>query len=964
MNKNSMSKLLSVLLVFSICVNFIAPTVQVYAKGSIIEKNFQEEFLTFKSLDKDNKIVEVKTPVVMKNGLEYVSIEVIAKLTRSEFLKDNDRYIITHGGKLRTLEIDSQSKVMTDTAIQNVEYDISLVPQGDSYLFPAAPLLRYLGAYVERTEKGTMSVSMPNKTYWEAVAEVPYNLLYVDKQKNIALRSVANRMISFISTLKTHETKEMLPEETVFGMMKVDPQEYESVNPIVESKLEKVENTLELFNVALGSSADYLNFVNDKDNLKKGFMKNFLGSIKSVATFEKVRDDVLTKPVYIRGIERSGQFAKALSVLISASNNVFDRALTIKNSPDFFKTVVSDDIFELANYKINPEQLESINNAIEIAENVPWSVAYELGLAAINQGEDILFDGLVNGTPILAISINIGLFLINRINEADWGRFTPFGLIDLSKAEMQIIYSYLLFEEFENLRNALLPVLDAKGINTNEDFERDVHLTNVLLRSAIFYRERVIDYIKAEMFQDLDKVEIIEKQLERLARSLYDLENLNLDNLTFYEETEFVEEEPEIPSNSSTQAFSTERVTGIIRNGNVYQIGSFYDTNSDELNFLTEFQPLYVMDNIESVKVGASGNDSYAESFFAKSNNGDLYGWGSMNAYSDIVYTHPTLIDQGIDYFSKYSSLGLVIYNKNGLQYLYDTRGGLPGYELGVPLSLQNLNNVPTSNNTYTMLGDDGRIYSGLDNEGRPVVTTREERLKNPSDILQTFFVHEEIDDNVMMSRLIILRNDNNLYYVGLVDKDSEDYSEETLFATNVKKAESLEYEGIAYITDANDLYVLGGNLYGVLGVGHYDRVVEPTLIMNDVKDIRFSKDKSGYSESGMSILTNNGEVYITGVYEVPWQWYLTKNQWGEYRKPLYTTEYGVAIPQLMTSGVREFASGNGNVVVKEDNSVWSWGYNNYGELGGVSYLQDTSIDFEDEDGKFVFPIELFTGIQ
>ena len=335
-----------------------------------------------------------------------------------------------------------------------------------------------------------------------------------------------------------------------------------------------------------------------------------------------------------------------------------------------------------------------------------------------------------------------------------------------------------------------------------------------------------------------------------------------------------------------------------------------------------------------------------------------------MNAYSDIVYTHPTLIDQGIDYFSKYSSLGLVIYNKNGLQYLYDTRGGLPGYELGVPLSLQNLNNVPTSNNTYTMLGDDGRIYSGLDNEGRPVVTTREERLKNPSDILQTFFVHEEIDDNVMMSRLIILRNDNNLYYVGLVDKDSEDYSEETLFATNVKKAESLEYEGIAYITDANDLYVLGGNLYGVLGVGHYDRVVEPTLIMNDVKDIRFSKDKSGYSESGMSILTNNGEVYITGVYEVPWQWYLTKNQWGEYRKPLYTTEYGVAIPQLMTSGVREFASGNGNVVVKEDNSVWSWGYNNYGELGGVSYLQDTSIDFEDEDGKFVFPIELFTGIQ
>lgn len=181
-----------------------------------------------------------------------------------------------------------------------------------------------------------------------------------------------------------------------------------------------------------------------------------------------------------------------------------------------------------------------------------------------------------------------------------------------------------------------------------------------------------------------------------------------------------------------------------------------------------------------------------------------------------------------------------------------------------------------------------------------------------------------------------ILTNDNKVFAAGLNNFGQlglNNFANEKTFkevvslrGLEIKEMYSQQYTVYA-LTNSGDLYGWGKNQVGQLGTGNTTTQKLPVLIMSNVKEFEFGKS-SGY-EFNMALNKNN-ELYV----------------WGS--NNLHSLGLGDSIPEhrYVPTKMTFFnnktiktitASSHGGFVVTEDNKLYGWGYNTYGQMGNGS---------------------------
>lgn len=194
--------------------------------------------------------------------------------------------------------------------------------------------------------------------------------------------------------------------------------------------------------------------------------------------------------------------------------------------------------------------------------------------------------------------------------------------------------------------------------------------------------------------------------------------------------------------------------------------------------------------------------------------------------------------------------------------------------------------------------------------------------------IISTFTVGDENDriESVYMNynSTYYIKKDGSLWSCGrndygqLGDGTKTDRSIPIKIMDDVKEIVFAEQNYFVIKKDGS-LWGWGKNFKGSIGNGSTNNVLSPVKILNDVIKV------AGQYDLTMA-LTKDGRLWRWGVgykwENMVYYWYLS------------TDSYDLS-PQLVESGVKDYAfKGNTIFIIKNDNSLWSWGYNTNGFLG------------------------------
>lgn len=150
-----------------------------------------------------------------------------------------------------------------------------------------------------------------------------------------------------------------------------------------------------------------------------------------------------------------------------------------------------------------------------------------------------------------------------------------------------------------------------------------------------------------------------------------------------------------------------------------------------------------------------------------------------------------------------------------------------------------------------------------------------------------------------------------------------------TIAGETIKYVELGKYDDSAVITESGKLYTFGYNNYGQLGDGTTGTKTIPTLITipgETIKTVALGKSHS-------AVVTESGKLYTFG--------FNNHGQLGD------GTEVDKKTPILITipgETIKDVACGNMHtVVITESGKLYTFGYNNYGNLGNGTIIEQWS---------------------
>ena len=165
-----------------------------------------------------------------------------------------------------------------------------------------------------------------------------------------------------------------------------------------------------------------------------------------------------------------------------------------------------------------------------------------------------------------------------------------------------------------------------------------------------------------------------------------------------------------------------------------------------------------------------------------------------------------------------------------------------------------------------------------------------------------------------------VIGHDNKIYAAGLSYSPPNEYAVNSDIMKVPEFLEEFEIKSattacgsFGIITENDELYTVGWNVYGMCGNGTFESSVNK--IMDNVKSVSMSETDHTL------IVTNDGKLYGCG-----------SNAYGQL---LEENDSAEACPVFLMDGVvSAVAGGDMSAVIKEDQCLYTWGRNDYGCLG------------------------------
>lgn len=228
-----------------------------------------------------------------------------------------------------------------------------------------------------------------------------------------------------------------------------------------------------------------------------------------------------------------------------------------------------------------------------------------------------------------------------------------------------------------------------------------------------------------------------------------------------------------------------------------------------------------------------------------------------------------------------------------------------------------------SSNSEIVSVSSNGKIY--VNQPGSAVIIAK---VGNISDNCKVTAKMEEPENETIYAGGLtsaVIKKDKTLWMwgnnedgqVGL-EKGYSIYNPQKIMS-NVTKVAISSGHTLALKEDGS-LWSWGGNVYGELGIGtkDYDRHYKPNKIMDHVVDIAVG--------NGMSAAIKiDGSLWLWG-----WGYYIPGNT----DRIAKVTSPMKAMDGVVSVSIARPGNQGGYAVIKEDHTLWTWGYNQGGELG------------------------------
>lgn len=214
---------------------------------------------------------------------------------------------------------------------------------------------------------------------------------------------------------------------------------------------------------------------------------------------------------------------------------------------------------------------------------------------------------------------------------------------------------------------------------------------------------------------------------------------------------------------------------------------------------------------------------------------------------------------------------------------------------------------------------DDGSLYTWGNN--------RQGQLGNGT--TEDAYTPQKIMDNVISvhaanNNSLAITDDGSLYiwgenYSGCISNTAPE-----LITSPLKVMDNVVLAGIgrshvAALTSDGSLYTWGSNSYGQLGNGTTEDAYTPQKIMDNIVSV-------GVGFSHTMAATTVGDMYIWG-----------GNSQGQLGNGSYDYDFYAKQPtpvKLMDNVASVYANGNASMAVTKNSELYTWGYNEFGQLG------------------------------
>jgi len=509
------AKIVSLVLIMALFI-MILPVPPVYAEDELKE-------YSIKLVETD--MLDQSVSVFLSDGKIMMSITDVARITRCELTQESDVYTLKHAKGFRTIELDARQQTLTENG---ENWNTYIVEHNGTILVPAYMILTYLGAYCSiDSSNSCLSVYMPLQTFWETLtftSEQKMNIIsYSDTTKNVNV--VCDLIIDFMAPISGQSIWSILfkgvdESIAVYAALEADIYKYKSVQASTQTRTQKLNDLAKFFSVGddiQKTGFDMLFFADDANRLQAyKSIYSLNGRSNQLESYISFQDTIKNRESFKQVYDGAGTKIDASLLLIDIFTTVMDRLQftdTLKNS--LINTFSTKTLKTAGNPLLNDPYLDAaqevsktlssttntITNTIfekatdfVMDKSLTWGL--ETTVKAFGVAPSATVTTSVGSTALL--SVTLGGLAIELIAFLPIGKYTPFGQIPASQADLMAILTSDYYKQTWLVFNGLVEKAEKEEYHNPETMQMLYDSYMILLRFSLVHFESRIKYAESQ----------------------------------------------------------------------------------------------------------------------------------------------------------------------------------------------------------------------------------------------------------------------------------------------------------------------------------------------------------------------------------------------------------------------------------------------------------------------------------